>query len=594
MPDLDQRIRSGLDRLSVPVEPQDAFERIAAKKRRRRVMHRAQTTALPFVALVFAAVSTFGLVRAFHRSPPATTPAGSPVANGRIAFVIGEGAKAEVYTVEPDGSGMTRLVDGRDSAWSPDGTRIAFRTGVPQRDGGDVHIMVANADGSDAHSIFKLPVEPGTAGPPTWSPDGRRIAFANIDGIYVVGADGEHPHRITTYEGQKACYDLEPTWSPDGGIIAFAVRCDGGEEGVWAVQADGSDRHRLRAPSASIAAMAYPTFSPDGTEIAFSGVSADFKGSVYVMNADGSDLRALVDDAFWGSPVAWSPDGSQLAFARARAGGGIDTMNTDGTGLHEISADGSAPAWQPLTVPSVAPTAAMPTPTLGVLSDAVLLKEIGPACDVSKVTGDFDGDGFSDVAVLYFAPPLGGDCSVAPERRQYEAFLAWASGGIHRIDLGVVCGDTDVCRAFAAPDLDSDGKDELAIEHHVGASTAVLDFWTFRPDAHVTIEPGGPEHVSGAQSLTLVWGAAATHMDRIDCAEGAAPSVVAVSSQLDQSANMWRVAETVFQFDGLSKVVLEPTSHRSVPADGPVPSLEPGTRICGAPAGGEDLDTSSK
>jgi WD40 repeat protein len=594
MPDIDDRIRSGLAQLSRPADANGAFDRVVGKKHRRRVVRRAQNALLSVGTLALAAGGIVGLVHAFRGGAPPSQVASS-VANGRIAFDVGRGLNVEIDTVEPDGSGVTKLVDGRDPAWSPDGTRIAYRTGIPQRHAADVHIMVANADGAKAHSIFTMQTEPGTAGPPSWSPDGTRLAFASIDGIYVVGAGGEDPHRISSYPGDRACYDLATTWSPDGSTIAFAVRCDGSEQGIWAVQADGSDRRQVLAPSASIEAMAYPSFSPNGMQIAFAGAPPpnDGHGAIYVMNADGSDVRKLVDGALWASSLAWSPDGTRLAFTKTA--GGLVTVNLGGTDPQRVVDEGESPAWQPVPASSATPTEQLPvttTPTAGAASDQVLLKEIGPTCDTSKVTDDFDGDGLDDVAVVYFAPPAGGDCSVPPEKRNYELFVSWSSGGSTRVDLSDSCANTDACRAFAAPDLDLDGKAELAIEHAAGASTAVLDFWAFRPDARVMVEEGGPEHVAGIQPLALVWGAAATHMDRIECVAGVVPSVVAVSSQLDEVANTWEVDESVFKFDGASQVVLESTTHRSVPVGDPaVRQLEPGDGICGASIQGDPLQS---
>ncbi|HUU97683.1 MAG TPA: hypothetical protein VM487_18260, partial [Phycisphaerae bacterium] len=71
-----------------------------------------------------------------------------PGVNGKIAFTTGRDGNYEIYVMNPDGSGLTRLTSNaaidEAPAWSPDGTEIAFQT---NRDG-NYEIYVMNADGS--------------------------------------------------------------------------------------------------------------------------------------------------------------------------------------------------------------------------------------------------------------------------------------------------------------------------------------------------------------------------------------------------------------------------------------------------------------
>lgn len=100
------------------------------------------------------------------------------------------------------------LANDRDVvAWSPDGRKIAF---VSYRDG-NMEIYVMNADGS---GVTRLTNHPGSDAHPAWSPDGRKIAFqSDRDGnseIYVMNADGSGVTRLT----YSPAYDGEPAWSP--------------------------------------------------------------------------------------------------------------------------------------------------------------------------------------------------------------------------------------------------------------------------------------------------------------------------------------------------------------------------------------------
>jgi TolB protein len=92
---------------------------------------------------------------------PGVTEAAFPGTNGRIAFG-GQG----VFSINPDGSGLAKVADGAQPAWSPDDTKIAF---VGRG------IGVVNADGTGERQLTT------TTGDfePAWSPDGQQIVFAS-------------------------------------------------------------------------------------------------------------------------------------------------------------------------------------------------------------------------------------------------------------------------------------------------------------------------------------------------------------------------------------------------------------------------------
>ncbi len=116
-------------------------------------------------------------------------------------------------------------------AWSPDGRHIAFDS---NRDG-IFEVYVMNADGS---GVTRLTGNGG--GNPAWSPDSRRIAFDSYhDGnreIYVMNADGSGVTRLT----HNPADDGYPSWSPDGQRITFDSTRDGNRE----IYVD--ERRRLR------------------------------------------------------------------------------------------------------------------------------------------------------------------------------------------------------------------------------------------------------------------------------------------------------------------------------------------------------------
>ncbi|MGI8479910.1 MAG: hypothetical protein ACR2M2_08655 [Gaiellaceae bacterium] len=112
-----------------------------------------------------------------------------------------------------------------------------------------------------------------------------------------------------------------------GGEIAFTVNDTGWNE-IWLMAPDGSERRRLTEvePPENDAAGMSPAWSPDGTQIAFAAQIGTREEDqrlteIYLMRDDGTDKRRLTtNDAFDGSP-AWSPDGRHVAFTRVADSG---------------------------------------------------------------------------------------------------------------------------------------------------------------------------------------------------------------------------------------------------------------------------------
>lgn len=100
-----------------------------------------------------------------------------PGANGRIAFATNRDGNFEIYSMNPDGSGLTRLTSNGTTdaqpAWSPEGTKVAFTSFGP----GYPQIWVMNADGTGSTRLTDN--FPGGDSAPAWSPGGTQIVFSS-------------------------------------------------------------------------------------------------------------------------------------------------------------------------------------------------------------------------------------------------------------------------------------------------------------------------------------------------------------------------------------------------------------------------------
>lgn len=254
---------------------------------------------------------------------PAWSPDGTHIAFAAQVGTLEEDQRlTEIYVMRADGTDTRRLttndaLDGSPS-WSPDGERIAFarivEPGSATARGG---IFVMDADGGNERQLTRsmLPtVDLSSA----WSPDGSQIAFTRAalspggarGGVYVVSPDGGKPRKLTD-DGS------EPNWSPDGTRIAFtSVRDDFGQTcfhecspsgEIYVLDIESGQTARLTESEANDGS---PAWSPDGDSIAFSSDRANreaHKIEIYIMAATGGRVRRITDNSVWDLVPAWRP-----------------------------------------------------------------------------------------------------------------------------------------------------------------------------------------------------------------------------------------------------------------------------------------------
>ena len=279
----------------------------------------------------------------------------TPEQGGKIAFSSDRDGNFEIYLIDPDGGGLTRVTedpaDDVQPAWSPDGQRLAF---VSNRDGNQ-EIYAMNLNGS---GLLRLTNNAAADLNPAWSPDGTKIAFvSNRDGndeIYVLNAaDGSNVTRLTN----NTADDVDPAWAPSGSLLAFASNRDGDKFEIYRMSSTGTNLLRLTNNSFNDVSPSWPpariTFQTD----------RDANDEIYTMDINGNNLIRLtnnadnaatpgVDESLDMDPSR-SSDGSTVVFVSARDGN-LEIYSTNADGSAPVRLTNSAgsdidPAVQPLT-----------------------------------------------------------------------------------------------------------------------------------------------------------------------------------------------------------------------------------------------------
>ena len=258
------------------------------------------------------------------------------------------------------GSKIDRPAVGSDYSFSPDGSQVIFSTGDATSAAFAIELFLMNADGT---GIRQLTHDGGVDEFPAWSPDGRSIAYVDNRGtlmgclvpqclphLFVLDlADGKARQLIDGPVGWSP-----PSWNPDGTKIAFVSQASDGSGRLEVMSADGSNPSHIAGGSGSF--VSWPAWSPDGRQILFLQQARRETAHLWTISPDGSNARDLLDtgaDTNFGRPV-WSPDATEIAYARIIDGvPQLRLIEADGSADHELSQrprqGGVSPiAWQPI------------------------------------------------------------------------------------------------------------------------------------------------------------------------------------------------------------------------------------------------------
>jgi Tol biopolymer transport system component len=278
-----------------------------------------------------------------------------PGRNGKIAVVQDDNCPEPpdddpprvIKAYSPGGASLGRLTkcdanrDGPD--WSRRGARLAFA----QTTGGPAEFWSQKADGTDLRSM-KIPAEAdfeGTEGP-SWSPDGRRVAFVKDDAIWTAKTDGTGMKRVLARPCPHCVEILSARWSPNGRKIAFVASGAGKKgfrQGLWVVNRNGKHRRRLAKGGLE------PDWSPNSKRIVY---RSDYEnkesggatgGNLYVIRVkDGRKHRLLHTRSEVATVPVWAPNGKSVAYVELRFGAGDVGFDLKAR-LMRLSAKGGKP-----------------------------------------------------------------------------------------------------------------------------------------------------------------------------------------------------------------------------------------------------------
>lgn len=249
--------------------------------------------------------------------------------------------KFDLYLMNPDGSGVRKILSLagsiRHPRFSPDGRKIAFQNDGPRS------LCTINPDGTDLRTIAYDTYDDYAM--PEWSRDGKRLACARGGGstwnLYTLKPDGSDLTQVTDghYE------DTNPTWSPDGRKIAFITNrwhdAYSTYSSIYLMDANGDNLQRITPDTG--AWFSWLQWSPVGNKLlstAPTPATDDYNTALVSLDTDGRNLQFLTADTPSPSPQSrltaccpsWSPDANKILYVSDRNGTANDIYVTGPSG----------------------------------------------------------------------------------------------------------------------------------------------------------------------------------------------------------------------------------------------------------------------
>jgi serine/threonine protein kinase len=206
--------------------------------------------------------------------------------------------------------------------FSPDGSRIAFTWSKASESQGQGGVDLY-AKGIGSENLLRLTSGSSERLAPAWSPDGTQIAFHRLakeeSGIYVVPAQGGAERKLHTTHASFGTF-LQISWSPDNKSIAFADSpVSGGRDRLHLLSLETLESTQIEHDE-KCQDEGMPAFSHDGRYLAYGCFSTSGGFAVSVATSAGVAPRVIKDFPGWLNGLAWSGDNKRLFLSQFKTG----------------------------------------------------------------------------------------------------------------------------------------------------------------------------------------------------------------------------------------------------------------------------------
>jgi serine/threonine protein kinase/Tol biopolymer transport system component len=211
-------------------------------------------------------------------------------------------------------------------SFSPDGKQVAFSWDGEKQDNTDIYVQLIGSSGRP----LRLTTDAADDDAPAWSPDGGSIVFVrHLKGrariILVPALGGPERELIDLPDSSFSTARVTASWSPDGRwLVVPGKDSQEGPAALWLVSTESGEKRQLTRPPGTGAGDYVGAFSRDGRTVAFIRYTALWAGDLYVLPLDGNygtkgEPRRLTNDNRLIYGIAWTAN-DQVVFSSNRAG----------------------------------------------------------------------------------------------------------------------------------------------------------------------------------------------------------------------------------------------------------------------------------
>jgi Tol biopolymer transport system component/predicted Ser/Thr protein kinase len=208
-----------------------------------------------------------------------------------------------------------------EPSFSPDGRQVAFSWNSENEENWDIYVNVVGEG-----TPLRLTTNPGADNSPAWSPDGRYIAFLRQSdagaGFFLIpplgGLERKVSDAIVNRVGVNSPY---VAWAPDSGTLVLADRVSADEPvSLFVLALHTGERRRLTAPPPKTLGDGSPAFSPDGKTVVFVRTTSLAVQDIYRVPLTGGEPTRLTFDSRRIFGLTWNRASGQLLFTSGRGG----------------------------------------------------------------------------------------------------------------------------------------------------------------------------------------------------------------------------------------------------------------------------------